>query len=311
VANLGYIQISRCCDQSCRFCSNPPSEVTGSLAVACAQIDELRRRGYDGVILTGGEPTLCEFLEALIAYAARHGLPPRIITNGQRTADRGRLQAYVAAGLAQMHVSLHSCRAEVQARITDNPDSLRNLDATLGHAAALGLTTDVNTVINRHNADHLDETARWLLHAHPHVRHFVFNNIDPRQNRASEHRDVIAEPWEFELALHRALTALHDAGRTFRVERVPLCYMADFAHCSTAARTIAPGAERTVFFLDQKGEVRQTEWRYAKAEVCTDCRLGPLCPGLFEGGEYYDLGQLHAVFVDADAVRARIAGKAP
>ena len=308
MANLGYIQVSRSCNQSCRFCSNPPSDAVQTLEAAQEQVDLLLERGYDGVILTGGEPTLCEFLVEIIRHAAERGLPPRMITNGQLTADRERLRAYVEAGLDQMHVSLHSCRADVQGFLSDNPDSLANLRATLRHADAMDLPVDVNTVINRYNADHLDETVEFLLAEHGNLMHFVFNNIDPRQNRASEHRDVIAQPWQFEVSLYRALTRLEGAGRTFRVERVPLCYMADFAHCSTEARKIAKGEERTVFFLDQKGEVRQTEWRYAKSEVCKDCVLDEFCPGLFEGGEYYELGQLHAVFVDADEVRRRIVG---
>lgn len=308
MANLGYIQVSRSCNQNCAFCSNPPSDAVQTLQAACEQVRHLLEAGYDGVILTGGEPTLCEFLPELIRYAATQGLPARMITNGQLTADHALLKSYVDAGLDQMHVSLHSCRDEVQARLSDNPESLTNLRATLCHAASLGLPVDVNTVINRENADHLHETVRFLIEQHPEVKHFVFNNIDPRQNRASEHREIIAQPWQFEVSLNRAMSRLAAAGRTFRVERVPLCYMAEFAHCSTEARKIAKGEERTVFFLDAKGEVRQTEWRYAKAEVCESCTLNALCPGLFEGGEYYDLAQLSAVFVDANAVRRRILG---
>jgi hypothetical protein len=37
-------------------------------------------------------------------------------------------------------------------------------------------------------------------------------------------------------SLHRALKLLHQSGRTFRVEKVPLCYMGDFAWASTETR---------------------------------------------------------------------------
>ena len=43
---------------------------------------------------------------------------------------------------------------------------------------------------------------------------------------------------------------LHKEGRTFRVERVPLCYMTEFAHCSTETRKIVKGEERVGDKLD-------------------------------------------------------------
>ena len=69
---------------------------------------------------------------------------------------------------------------------------------------------------------------------------------------------------------------LHKTGRTFRVERVPLCYMAEFAHCSTETRKIVKGEERIVHFLDEKGTVRQTDFRHPKAEACKQCSLNEI-----------------------------------
>ncbi|NOZ84793.1 MAG: radical SAM protein [Deltaproteobacteria bacterium] len=306
MANLGYIQVSRECNQNCRFCSNPPNDVAQTIEAAKDQLDSLVKLGYEGVILTGGEPTLCPFLKDIIHYSVAKGLPARIITNGQLTADRGLLEDYVRAGLSQMHVSLHSYRPEVQAFLTGNESSLENAEKTLDNAKSLGLKTDVNTVINRYNCDHLHETVDHIMNQHPNVTHFVFNNIDPRQNRASKHSDVISQPWMFELSLFKAMALIDKRGGTFRVERVPLCFMADFAHCSTEARKIVKAEERTVFFLDKKGMVRQTEWRYTKSEACDSCNFNQICAGLFEGGEYYDLDQLHAVFLDEAKVRERI-----
>jgi MoaA/NifB/PqqE/SkfB family radical SAM enzyme len=51
-------------------------------------VDDFVRRGYFGVILTGGEPTLHPELPEVAAYAAQQGLHVRMITNGSRLADR-------------------------------------------------------------------------------------------------------------------------------------------------------------------------------------------------------------------------------
>ena len=69
--------------------------------------------------------------------AAAEPLPPRLITNGQNTADIGYLRALVRAGLRHMHVSVHSCRPAVQAALSSTPDSLDKIQRSLRHAGRL------------------------------------------------------------------------------------------------------------------------------------------------------------------------------
>jgi MoaA/NifB/PqqE/SkfB family radical SAM enzyme len=176
----------------------------------------------------------------------------------------------------------------------------------LENLGRVGATVNINTVINKFNADHLDENVRAFCGRFPFIRHFVWNNLDPSMGRAETNRDTAHRLADFELSLARAMRWLAASGRTFRVERVPLCYMTEFAHCSTETRKIVKGEERIVHFLDEKGTIRQTDFRHPKSEVCRHCSLDDVCGGLFELGDHYDLGELHPVFVDKDAVIARV-----
>jgi len=309
MANLGYIQVTRRCNQCCRFCSNPERAVDLDLDAGRAQVEELADAGYDGVIFTGGEPTLSEHLPALLAHARDRGLPPRIVTNGQALGqDRALLPRLIEAGLRHVHLSLYSHRREVVAELTGVPESLDRAHAALeqlgdqaGHVAV-----DVNTVINARNADHLDEHVAAVIERFGFVHHFVFNNLDPVMNRVAENPDTIPALWQFELSLHRAARLLQGAGRTFRVERVPLCYMVEFAHCSTETRKIVLGEERTTHFLDDKGRVRQTGFWHDKAGCCAVCLLDPVCAGLDGVGHGFRLEELAPVFVPAAVVVARV-----
>ncbi|MCA9697330.1 MAG: hypothetical protein KC431_07380, partial [Myxococcales bacterium] len=85
------------------------------------------------------------------------------------------------------------------------------------------------------------------------------------------------------------------------VEKVPLCYMTDFAWASTETRKIVKSEERIVHFLDDKQTVRQTDWGHLYADVCERCSLRSICGGLFDRGEAYDPAELHPVFVSRDA----------
>ena len=74
MANLGYLQLTRGCLQDCVFCSNPPSGVGLELPQLRDVIDGMVDMGYDGIILTGGEPTLSPLLFPALEYASEKGL---------------------------------------------------------------------------------------------------------------------------------------------------------------------------------------------------------------------------------------------
>lgn len=162
MANLGYVQVTRRCNQLCRFCSNPPSGLEIEAEEACRRVDDLVERGYDGVILTGGEPTLVPWLPAVVAHAVARGLAARIITNGQALADGPLLDELVAAGLRHLHVSLYSHDPAVHEAQTGAPGSHARAVRALERIGERRLSADVNCVIHRHNAGALDALARFV-----------------------------------------------------------------------------------------------------------------------------------------------------
>ncbi len=308
MANLGYLQLVRYCNQYCRFCSNPDSGWRLDLPTARRQVDDLAARGYYGVILTGGEPSLSEIGAEVAAYATERGLHVRMISNGSRLDDPDRVAGYLAAGCRHFHITVHSIDAEVHDFLTGVKGSLERALAAIATLGAAGATVDINTVINAFNADQLDRNVRELTRRFPFVGHYVWNNLDPSMGRAEHNRDTAHRLGDLELSLARAMRFLARAGKSFRVERVPLCYMTEFAECSTETRKIVKGEERIVHFLDDKGTVRQTDFVHAKAEVCRRCSLDRICGGLFDLGEHYDPGELYPVFVDPRPVVAKILG---
>ncbi len=307
MANIGYMQVVRHCNQYCRFCSNPETEYVLDLETARAEVDDFVRRGYFGVILTGGEPTLSDVLPEIARYATQRGLHVRMITNGQRIGSSPEYaEKLFEAGVRHVHVSIHSVRPEIENFLTGTEASFSRAMAALEALGRAGTTVNVNTVINRYNADHLDENVRFFVERFPFIRHFVWNNLDPSMGRAETNRDTAPRLADFEVSLARAMRLLDAGGRTFRVERVPLCFMPEFAHASTETRKIVKGEERIVHFLDAKGTVRQTDFVHLKAPVCASCPLDSICGGLFDLGDHYDPAELHPVFVSKDAIVRRI-----
>ena len=311
MANLGYLQLTRDCYQSCRFCSNPPTGVELTVPQMQAEIDRMAELGYDGIILTGGEPSTSQLLFPALAHARSRGLRNRMITNGQMLAEKDFFTRCVDAGLEHVHLSLHSHRRPVHDFITRYPGAFDKLTAALSHVPEVGITADINTVICSYNADHLDAIVRWIVSTFPHVRHFVWNNMDPDGNRAEENPDCIAKHREFHVSLRRAMEFLHGTGRTFRAERVPLCFMKDFAWASTETRKIVKEEERCITFLDGKGFVRQRQFLHGKGDACDACRWDPICAGMFSMARTFDEREQSPIFDDPDPVIRAVLGRAP
>lgn len=307
MANIGYIQVVRHCNHFCGFCSNPSTPYVHTFESMKVLVDDFVERKYFGVILTGGEPSLHPELPRICRYARDQGLHVRMISNGSRLADDDFAREMGEAGLQLVHVSVYSVRPEVEAKLRGMEGTLERAFRAIDAAHRHGIEVNVNCVINKLNADHLDENIRYFIQSHPHIRHFVWNNLDPSMGRAEVNQDQFTPRLaDFEVSLQRALLLLHKSGRTFRVEKVPLCYMTDFAWASTETRKIVKGEERIVHFLDAKQTVRQTSWEHIYSEACDHCTLRTICGGLFDRGGGYDPAELAPVFVSRDAIVQRI-----
>lgn len=307
MANIGYIQVVRHCNHFCGFCSNPTTPYTHTFESMRVLVDDFVARGYFGVILTGGEPTLHPELPRICAYARDAGLHVRMITNGSRLAEPAFAREMAQAGLQLVHVSVYSVRPEVEALLRGMEGSLPKAFSAVENAISNGIEVNINCVINRLNAGHLHENIEYWLEHHPAIRHFVWNNLDPSMGRAEVNQAQFTPRLrDFEASLFRALSLLHQSGRTFRVEKVPLCYMADFAWASTETRKIVKGEERIVHFLDQKQTVRQVDWEHIYSSACEHCSVRTICGGLFDRGDGYDPAELSALFLDRDQIVARI-----
>lgn len=308
MANLGYIQLTRKCNQNCLFCSNPENEQFLSFEQIKEKINDLKEKSYEGVIFTGGEPTLNQNLSQAIEYANKKGIEPRLITNGQKISDKAFLKDLISNGLKVIHISFYSYQPRVQNYLSQNNDSYYNLISALKNSQELNLAVNLNTVINKYNSDHLDKNVAFILKYFPNIYHFVFNNLDPFMNRASENTHTIPNLKDFEKSLNRALKLLSKFKKSFRIERVPLCFLDGFEQFSTETRKIVKNEKRTVYFLDQKGIIEQqgNGFEYNKADVCKKCSLNKICAGLYAMDQYYNSSELKPIFKDPELIINKI-----
>lgn len=306
MAEIYYIQVIRKCNQNCRFCSNPSNEKTLPLKEVRKLLEKYAKDNAAGVIFTGGEPTLYPYLPQAIRYADFLGLNPRITTNGQRSADISYLKLLLESGLKHIHFSLYSHKKTVHEYLTRTPGSYGNIIKAITNAGTLGIRADLNTVINKRNSKHLHLLVKFIITKFPFIRHFIFNNMDPGMDRAVEDTSTIPVLSEFEASLVQAMRILEKNKRTFRVERVPLCFMAEFPHCSTETRKIIKQEDRRTYFLDEKAMIEQRNWTHGYGNRCDECGVKPICAGLFKADIYYKTEELCPIFYDIEAVKKKV-----
>ncbi|MGB1012761.1 MAG: radical SAM protein [Nannocystaceae bacterium] len=250
------MRLSLACNNRCLFCaqdglaqtSDPTrEEVFAALARGRQQSSE--------VTLTGGEPTLATDLEQIICHARELGFTRvGLQTNGRLLGQAKVLDKLVAAGLTDLHLSLHGPNAAVHDYHTGVEGSFTALVATLGLAATRKLPTVVVTVLTRSNARVLAGIPR-LLQQHRVSAWLI--RVPRVAGRAGSRFDALVP--RLAMAIPSALHALSIAQRqrlNTILDGTPLCLLGPYAHLAIAG--------------DGAGSYPTS---------CGDCSVRARCPG--------------------------------
>lgn len=296
MANIWYIQVNRYCNNKCHFCSNPSNWNNITYEYWISLIDDFISRKYRWIIFTWWEPTLSPDLERRIKYANEKWIENRMISNWMMCSNPDFVKRLSDSWLELVHFSFYSCYEEVHDFLTDTPWSWKKLIMSITNALNNNIRVQINTVINHYNQTHLDKTVKFLVKHFPNIKHFVWNNLDPLMMRKT--KTALSTLPDFDIAsksLLKALKFLEETGRTFRVERFPLCYMTGFEYASTETRKIVKDEERIVHFLDNRETIRQywQHWEHDKREECKECDLNDICSGIYEMDKYYNYVKIY------------------
>lgn len=237
----GVLDVGLRCVHSCNFCYYSYWDGTGdqfagmrkapwrTKAELLSTLDDFKKWGLTRFDVTGGEPTLHPDLVELMAYAHHTlGLRARITTLGQfldrpvRGAKRPLIEALHEAGVRELLFSLHAVDRDLFHTITKA--DLSKLLAGIEHADDLGMTWMTNTVVHKHNADHLPAIARHLAPTKAHLVNFIVMKVewgwshDPNGavERKARYSDLLP-------SLREAVQILEAAGKAVNIRYGPYC----------------------------------------------------------------------------------------
>jgi MoaA/NifB/PqqE/SkfB family radical SAM enzyme len=153
-----WVTLTNRCNNRCLFCyelgpdgARPPAW-DEALEAVLRRLREARDRGFGGVVLTGGEPTLAPTLGPAVAEARALGFGEIILaSNGRRLAYAPYAEGLARAGLNHAHVSLYSHDPKIHDGLSLAPQSFEQSVAGIRHLVRLGVAVTANFIVNRRN----------------------------------------------------------------------------------------------------------------------------------------------------------------
>jgi hypothetical protein len=204
------------------------------------QLERARSEGADEVAFTGGEPLLFDALDDAIAYARGLGfVAVGIQTNGW-SLDATRVEALVAAGLGDVHVSVHGARAAVHDHHVGRKGAFAGIERGLAALRRHRVPVVVATVVTRSNARVLGELPGWLAVHEVAAWCVDFPHAAGRAAREFDRvmpRLALAVPF----ALH-AIDRARKLGIPAAIRGAPSCLLGPWAHVRLpeSGRAFAP-----------------------------------------------------------------------
>jgi len=156
-------ELTQACDLACRHCraSAQPDRSQDELTTAEAYsvLDQIREFGNPLVVFTGGDPLKRPDLFNIIQRSVALGFRTTVTPSATPLLTRAAIAQFKECGLARMAVSLDGPDRASHDGFRGVEGSFARTMSALQFAARIGLETQVNTTVTRHNVARLEEIS--------------------------------------------------------------------------------------------------------------------------------------------------------
>lgn len=164
---LGILaELTHRCPLQCGYCSNPLELLKANRELETdVWLDVFRQAARMGVLqvhLSGGEPTLRQDLEQIVATLAENGVYTNLITAAVSLSPE-RLKDLKSAGLDHIQISFQGARAETTEKIGHYRNAHAKKIEVAKAARQLGLPVTINAPIHRLNIAEVPEFVQLAL----------------------------------------------------------------------------------------------------------------------------------------------------
>lgn len=283
-------EVTQACDLACRHCRasaepvRDPEELTTEEGYRL--LDEIRRFGDPLMVFTGGDPLKRPDLRELLGYSSALGLRTTVTPSATPLLTAGAIRGFQSAGVQRMALSLDGPDAASHDGFRGVAGSFDRTLYGLETARQLGLETQINTTVTRHNVARLAEMADLVAESGARLWSVFF--LVP-VGRAGIEDDLTGDEYEQVFAF----LAREARRRSFLIKTTEAPHYRRFAAQHGAPmKTAAIRDGRGICFVSHRGEIYPSGFLPVSAgNVRRDSLV-----------EVYRCGPLFTVLRDSDAL---------
>lgn len=274
------IKICFNCNNLCQFCVQGDKRHkygNKSLSEIKDALKKARANGNQGVVFTGGEPTLHPEIIAAVTYAKNLDFEQiQIQSNGRMFAYMQFCQSLIKAGVNEFSPALHGSSAEIHDRLTNSPGAWQQVVQGIKNLKLLKQYVLTNTVINSENYQDLPDLARFFVELDVNQFQFAYIHII---GTAAENQNWLVPKISLVMPyVKKGLDIGIAAGKVVMTEAIPFCLMSGYE--KYIAEQIMPSTR----VVDAEGVIESYEkyrWNEGKAkrDDCHKCLYFKQCEG--------------------------------
>ena len=160
-------ELTRACDLACVHCRAEAVATRHPLELTTAEgfrlLEQVRAFGRPLVVFTGGDPLKRPDVLDLIRHGSEIGLRMTMTPSGTPLMTPAAIDQLKRAGLVRLAVSLDGATAASHDAFRGVSGSFAWSVDMLRYAREIGLSTQVNTTISRHNAEEFDTIGELMV----------------------------------------------------------------------------------------------------------------------------------------------------
>lgn len=159
-------ELTQACDLACVHCRACAVESRNPFELSTQEgfrlLEEVRTFGDPLMVFTGGDPLKRPDLFPLLEKSVSLGLRTTVTPSATPLLTNDAIERFKESGVARMAISLDGPDAESHDGFRRVEGSFDRTISALRHAQEVGLQTQVNTTVTRHNMGRLNEVAQLV-----------------------------------------------------------------------------------------------------------------------------------------------------
>lgn len=277
--NNAILRISRNCNQNCVFCNvfeKKDELFIENLQDILVELKKLKEKGINGIILSGGEPTLNKDIFKIIHLIKKMGFEKiEMQTNAILFSDKNYQNLKIEKQIDRFLIPLYSHDKILSDKVTRTPDSFDKTITGIKYLLEKNKSVVINHMIFEQNHKDLLKFTAFYEKTFGNKPQLCISYIQPN-GRAENKKGLIPKMSKISPELLECLKHL-DAKKTnyFLSESCPpVCFIEPFRN------------KHTEFFkfsnnlLDYSTEINSTN--KIKSPICKECKYNLKCLGIWK-----------------------------